>query len=119
MSILIRRFTIQNNVGLHARPAARFVQLAASLAPNRVFIENLSRQSPRVRAGSLIMVLSISALHNDEVQITVEGEQPDTALQAISRFFETDIHETAPSSDTQDGDRSINENGSGPVGETQ
>ena len=88
MGTVVRRFIIQNQIGLHARPAARFVQLASSFTLNSIWIQNLTRQSNRVRATSLIMVLSISALQNDEVEVTVEGEQAEITMQAFVDFFD-------------------------------
>ncbi len=88
MGTVVRCFIIQDQIGLHARPAARFVQLASSFTSNSIWIQNLTRQSNRVRATSLIMVLSISALQNDEVEVTIEGEQAEITMQAFEDFFD-------------------------------
>ena len=73
---------VTNSVGLHARPAAQFVKTAASFKC-KVSVENLSKSTSPVNAKSLLSVLSIGVQKDDKIRITVEGENEQTAMDAI------------------------------------
>ena len=88
-----KKFIALNKVGLHARPAAKFVKYATSNKQNSIWIENLTKQTPRVNAKSFTMVLSISVQQNEEVQITVEGPDAENILLEFSNMFETKFGE--------------------------
>ena len=82
---------VQHEVGLHARPAAQFVKLAASFNAN-ILLENLTKGTNPVNAKSIISVLSINVVQDDNIRITVEGENEYEVLTAlkdlIARNFE-------------------------------
>jgi len=88
-----QKFQVLNKVGLHARPAAKFVKTAASLKGNTIKIENLTKNSQPVNAKSFTSVLSISVQQNDEVLITVDGDNADDAMQLFASLFETKFGE--------------------------
>lgn len=83
------KFIVLNKVGLHARPAAKFVKYATSLKENKVFIENLSKKTPQVNAKSFTMVLSVAVEMNNEVLITIEGPNAEAAMRIFATMFET------------------------------
>lgn len=87
------KFIVRNKVGLHARPAAKFVKKAASYKENAVLIENLSKQTPQVNAKSFTSVLSISVQQNDEIMLTVEGENAETVMEAFKELFDANFGE--------------------------
>ncbi len=89
MNNAVQKFVVINKIGLHARPAASFVKFAFSLKENDVWIENSTKQTTRVNAKSLIMLLSVSIQHNDEVLITIEGPNSEAAMQEFAHLFET------------------------------
>jgi len=65
----IRTITIQNNVGLHARPATFFIQKANSYK-STIVIEKGNR---RANAKSLLGVLSLGIDKGHEIVIRTEG----------------------------------------------
>ena len=71
--MLTKTITIQNQVGLHTRPATFFIQKANSYKSS-VWIENCER---RANAKSLLGVLSLGISKGDSVAIIAEG--PDEA----------------------------------------
>jgi phosphocarrier protein HPr len=73
---------VRHKEGLHARPAAQFVKLAASFGAN-VQIENLTKGSHPVNAKSIIGVLSVNVVQDDKIRITAEGDQEQEAVTAI------------------------------------
>jgi phosphotransferase system HPr (HPr) family protein len=84
---------VRHKEGLHARPAAQFVKLAASFSAN-VQVENLTKGSQLVNAKSIISVLSVNVVQDDKIRITAEGKQEQEAVTAIVDLitcnFETD-----------------------------
>ena len=84
---------VQHKEGLHARPAAQFVKLAASFGAN-IQVENLTKGSQPVNAKSIISVLSVNVVQDDKIRITAEGDQEQEAVTAmvdlIACNFETD-----------------------------
>ena len=82
-----RSFTIKHAVGLHARPAARFVKLAKSFTSN-ISVRNVTRDGAVVDAKSLVKVIKIAAAQHQEVEITVDGDDEADAMTAIAAFLE-------------------------------
>ncbi|MFH0518557.1 HPr family phosphocarrier protein [Streptomyces sp. M41] len=76
-----RVVSIGSRSGLHARPAATFVQ-AASRAPLPVTIAVEGRHP--VPADSVLGVLTLAARHGDQVTLTAEGEQADAVLDELA-----------------------------------
>jgi phosphocarrier protein len=74
-----RTATIANELGLHARPAARFVRMAATFASN---IE-LVRDGVSVNGKSIMGVMMLAAECGAEVVIRAEGSDEDDAVQAL------------------------------------
>lgn len=78
--------TIKHAVGLHARPAARFVKLAKGFE-SQIRITNLSRESDEVDAKSLVKVIKIAAAQDHEVHVTAEGPDEADAIAALEEFL--------------------------------
>jgi phosphoenolpyruvate-protein phosphotransferase/dihydroxyacetone kinase phosphotransfer subunit len=79
--------TIVNKVGLHARPAALFVQTAGRFQ-SAITVRNLTRDSAAVDAKSMFGVLSIGAQLNHQIAIDAEGPDAEEALAAIGELVE-------------------------------
>jgi len=73
---------LENAHGLHARPAARFVQLASSYDA-QIQVKNLSKEKGPVSARSLNALATLAAVRGDELGITGSGPQAREALQAL------------------------------------
>ncbi len=89
--VVSKSFIVRNNVGLHARPAAKFVKTASSLKENTITIENVSNNTESVNAKSFTCVLSIAAHKDDEVKLTIDGENAEEAMNKFIDFFESDL----------------------------
>ena len=83
-----RRVVIGSKVGLHARPAAMFVQAAAK-QPVKVTIAK-SGGDP-VDARSILSVLALDARGGDEVVPVAEGEGADQALDELAALVARDL----------------------------
>jgi phosphocarrier protein HPr len=83
-----RRVVIGSKVGLHARPAALFVQAAAKL-PVKVTIAKDGR--PPVDARSILHVLALDARGGEEVVLHAdESDQAEAALDELAAVVVAD-----------------------------
>ncbi|MBW3533797.1 MAG: HPr family phosphocarrier protein [Gemmatimonadetes bacterium] len=71
---------IVNRAGLHARPAAEFVKLAARY-PCEVAVE---KDGLQVNGKSIMGVLMLAAECGSRITIRCEGEEAPDALQALT-----------------------------------
>lgn len=83
---------VKNKVGLHARPAALFVQTAAKFS-SKIKVKNLTTNGNFVDAKSIIMVLTLGVMKNHEVVIQTEGTDADAALSALKSLIDSDFGE--------------------------
>lgn len=71
--------TIVDEVGLHARPAAKFVKLAKTFA-SQITVHKGDRQA---NAKSILRVLTLEANRGDELRIDAEGDDADEAVRRL------------------------------------
>lgn len=83
---------VKHKVGLHARPAALFVQTAAKFT-SRIRVKNLTANGVFVDAKSIIMVLTLGVMNEHEVVIQTDGADSDAALGALTSLIETNFGE--------------------------
>ena len=81
--------TIRNKAGLHARPAALFVQ-AANRFKSKVVA---AREGREVNAKSILSVLSLGADQGAVVMVSTEGEDETQAIEAICLLVENNFGE--------------------------
>ena len=86
------RLTIQlsvtNTLGLHARPAARFVQTAGKFPQETVLVSNLTTKNGPVNAKSINGVLTLGVRQGHQIEVTVSGPNAQAALDAIKVLAE-------------------------------
>ena len=80
---------IQNEVGLHARPAAQFVKLARQFSSKI----SVACNGKTVDAKSLVRVLSVGAGKNAEIEIIAEGDDEQRAVTALAGLIESNFVE--------------------------
>ena len=83
--MITRDVTIQNNVGLHARPATFFIQKANSYKAS-VWVEKEDR---RVNAKSLLGVLSLGIVKGMTVTLIADGADETEALDGLTELIAT------------------------------
>lgn len=74
------RLIVIDPSGLHARPAARFVQAASRFA-SRIAIRHDGREAD---AKSLIALLGLTIRPSTEITLTADGPDADEALTALA-----------------------------------
>lgn len=79
-----------NAVGLHARPAAEFVK-AAMQFKCKLTVRNVTRNSTRVDAKSILSVLTLGVEQNHEIELGAEGEDEVLAIQTLRGLIESDF----------------------------
>ncbi|MER3400389.1 MAG: HPr family phosphocarrier protein [Thermoflexus sp.] len=80
--------TLTNAVGLHARPAALFVQMAARFR-STITVRNVTRGTPPVNAKAILAVLTLGAEHGHVIEITAEGPDEGEAIAALRALVES------------------------------
>ncbi|MBA9007869.1 MULTISPECIES: HPr family phosphocarrier protein [Thermomonospora] len=75
-----RHVRVLSKVGLHARPAALFVQTATK-APAEVTVAKPGKDP--VNAKSILAVLGLDVRHGEEITISVEGEDAERLLDEL------------------------------------
>lgn len=81
---------IQNEVGLHARPAAIFVQHANAFSSN-ITIRKIKDSRPPTNAKSILQVLMLGVCQGDYVELIIEGEDEILAAQKLKTLIDTDF----------------------------
>ena len=73
------RVTVMNALGLHARAAAKFVEVASRF-PCAIRVSALSRTT---EGKSILGLLLLAAAHGSELVIVAEGTQEREAVEAL------------------------------------
>lgn len=76
-------FTINDKLGLHARPAGELVKKAKEFKSEIT----LEKEGKSVNATKLFGVMGMNVKHGETVKITVDGDDEETAVQAMEKFF--------------------------------
>ncbi|HCF29938.1 MAG TPA: HPr family phosphocarrier protein, partial [Cyanobacteria bacterium UBA11049] len=86
------RLTIQNQLGLHARPAAKLVTTASQFQ-SQIQVRNITRNTEYVRADSINRVATLGVRQGHEIAIAASGDDADVALAALQALVETNFGE--------------------------
>ena len=80
-----KEVVLQNQIGLHARPATFFIQKANEFKSS-IWVEKDER---KVNAKSLLGVLSLGIVGGTEIRIIVDGSDEEAALAALVELVES------------------------------
>ena len=81
---------VNNPLGFHARPAARFVEIAGKFKNCDVFVE---KDETRVNGKSIMSLLLFAAEEGSKMDIIARGEEADQCLQKLAALFERNFEE--------------------------
>lgn len=84
-----RTVRIKNKAGLHTRPAATIVKMAAKYKCD-FFI---SRNGMNINGKSIIGVMTLAAEEGAELTLTFDGEDEESAAEEIVDYFERGFDE--------------------------
>jgi phosphocarrier protein HPr len=82
---------VANNLGLHARAAAKLVRLASRFA-SEVYISREDAKQ-QIDSKSILGILMLAASKGTRLIISIDGEDEAEAGEAIRRLFETKFGE--------------------------
>lgn len=77
--MFVKEVMVQNQVGLHARPATFFIQKANEFKAS-IWIEKEER---RVNAKSLLGILSLGIVGGTSIKIIADGSDEQVAVEAL------------------------------------
>ncbi len=84
-----KEVTLQNQVGLHARPATFFIQKANEFKSS-IWVEKEER---KVNAKSLLGILSLGITRGTVITIIADGLDEKDAVDALADMIETNFSE--------------------------
>jgi phosphotransferase system HPr (HPr) family protein len=82
-----RTVTLRSKSGLHARPAAIFVQRAKEFRSQ----VTLTKNGKTANAKSILSVLTLGAEQGDQVALKVDGEDAEVAVDKLASLLEEDL----------------------------
>jgi len=88
-SQLAKNVTIDNELGLHARPAAMIAELASQAESNVWLIKN----DQSVDASSIIDILSLACLQGSNITLQIEDPADTDILNKLLELFESGFGE--------------------------
>lgn len=86
-------FTITNQLGIHARPAAQFVKIANGF-PCDIRVE---KDDDEVDGKSILGLMMLAAGHGSVISVSTDGEQAEEALTALGELIARDFEEAVTS----------------------
>lgn len=87
--MVFKDIAVQNQVGLHARPATFFIQKANEYRCT-VWVE---RDDRRVNAKSLLGVLSLGIMGGTQIRIIADGIDEQAAVNGLVKLIESGFAE--------------------------
>ena len=87
--MFVKDVVVQNQVGLHARPATFFIQKANEFKSS-IWVEKEER---RVNAKSLLGVLSLGIVGNTAIRVIADGADEQEAVEALVKLVESGFAE--------------------------
>jgi phosphocarrier protein len=84
-----KEVTVQNHVGLHARPATFFIQKANEFKSS-IWVE---RDDRRVNAKSLLGVLSLGIIGGTDIRILAGGSDEENAVEELVKLVNSGFAE--------------------------
>ncbi len=80
--MIIKEVTVENQVGLHARPATFFIQKANEFRSS-IWVEKEER---RVNAKSLLGVLSLGIVGGTTIRVIADGQDEAEAVEGLVKL---------------------------------
>lgn len=87
--MFVKNVVVQNQVGLHARPATFFIQKANEYKAS-IWVEKDER---RVNAKSLLGILSLGIVGGTSIKIIADGADEQAAVEGLVKLIESGFTE--------------------------
>ena len=83
MHKLVKEIVIKSPQGLHARPAAMFVQIVSKYNS----VVNVKVGNERVSGRSIMGILTLGAQHNSIIRLEIEGDDANEVLTELENLL--------------------------------
>ncbi|MFO7979254.1 MAG: HPr family phosphocarrier protein [Candidatus Aminicenantes bacterium] len=84
-----KKVKIKNKLGLHARAAVKFVNLANRFASSIKIVKD----SNEVDGKSVLGILTLAAVQGSEIQLKISGKDEKMAFKALNDLIDDKFHE--------------------------
>ena len=81
-------YTINDPLGIHARPAGLLAKVAKGYGDTVVTI---TKDGNSVKASQLMTLMGLGVKQGNEVTVAAEGPAEDDAIAAMQKFFEENL----------------------------
>lgn len=88
--LIERKIVIKNKLGLHARPAAMFVQIANKFDCDII----VKRGRDRVNGKSIMGILTLAANKGAKILLRAEGPDSQAAIAELEKLLSGDFDDT-------------------------
>ncbi|MDE7171488.1 MAG: HPr family phosphocarrier protein [Oscillospiraceae bacterium] len=82
------KYTVTDELGIHARPAGLLVKLAKTFSDTTVTI---TKEGNTVKASQLMKLMGLGVKKGNEVTVTADGAAEDEAIAALEAFFKENL----------------------------
>jgi phosphocarrier protein HPr len=87
--VIVRTLVIKNKMGLHARPAALFVETASKYEAD----VSISKDGLEVNGKSIMGVMMLGAEQGSKIVLKTNGKDEKAVLKALIDLLEDKFHE--------------------------
>src|SRR5262245_36499731 len=90
MATVVRDIVVQNKLGLHARPAMQFVDVANGFESAITVKKAATADEEAVEADgkSVMQMIILAATEGTTLRIEADGEDAGTAVEALAKLFD-------------------------------
>ena len=82
-----REIIVSNKLGLHARPAMQFVDLANSFKSD-ITVHKFGEEPGEADGKSVMQMIILAATEGTKMRIDADGEDADEAVAKLAQLFE-------------------------------
>jgi phosphocarrier protein len=87
-----RKIIVSNKLGLHARPAMQFVDLANQFQ-SRITVFKSGEESGEADGKSVMQMIILAATEGTPLRIDAEGADAETAVKKLAELFDSKFGE--------------------------
>ena len=87
--MIIKKLTILNKLGLHARAAAKLVSTANEFESTII----IKKDGKNADARSIMKILMLSASQGSSINVEIDGADQNDAMKSIERLFNNKFDE--------------------------
>lgn len=87
MSTASRDIVVSNKLGLHARPAMQFVDLANSFK-SEIIVRKFGEEPGEADGKSVMQMIILAATEGTRMRIEASGEDAERAVKELAQLFD-------------------------------